>query len=79
MGLGFSANVRCATGKPSGLHFGDGPTAIVFALAVLLLVSYLALARPDIQKPLEASHTQARSTPVLPDLLHPREPEVELD
>jgi uncharacterized membrane-anchored protein len=35
----------------SGINFGDGPTAIVFALAVLILVTYLALARPDIQKP----------------------------
>jgi uncharacterized membrane-anchored protein len=36
----------------SGINFGDGPTAIVFAVAVFALVSYLALARPDIQKPL---------------------------
>jgi uncharacterized membrane-anchored protein len=35
----------------SGISFGDGPTAIVFAAAVFVLVSYLALARPDIQKP----------------------------
>ena len=35
----------------SGINFGDGPTAIVFAMAVFVLVSYLALARPDIQKP----------------------------
>jgi len=33
----------------SGANFGDGPTAIVFALAVLVLVSYLAFAKPDIQ------------------------------
>jgi uncharacterized membrane-anchored protein len=36
----------------SGINFGDGPTAIVFAVAVFVLVSYLALARPDIQQPL---------------------------
>jgi uncharacterized membrane-anchored protein len=39
--------------KPSnttGLGFGDGPTALVFALAVLALVAYLAIARPDIQR-----------------------------
>jgi uncharacterized membrane-anchored protein len=36
----------------SGIDFGDGPTAIVFAVAVFVLVSYLAFARPDIQKPL---------------------------
>jgi uncharacterized membrane-anchored protein len=35
----------------SGINFGDGPTAIVFAIAVFILVCYLALARPDIQKP----------------------------
>jgi uncharacterized membrane-anchored protein len=34
----------------SGINFGDGPTALVFALAVLVLVSYLAIARPDIQR-----------------------------
>ncbi len=33
----------------SGIGFGDGPTALVFTLAVLALVSYLAIARPDIQ------------------------------
>ena len=38
----------------SGINFGDGPTAIVFAAAVLVLVSYLALVRPDIQTPLQA-------------------------
>ena len=35
----------------SGLGFGDGPTAVVFAIAVLVLVGYLAIARPDIQSP----------------------------
>ncbi len=34
----------------SGIGFGDGPTALVFALAVAALVSYLAIARPDIQR-----------------------------
>jgi uncharacterized membrane-anchored protein len=33
----------------SGIAFGDGPTAVVFALAVFVLVSYLAIVRPDIQ------------------------------
>ena len=37
----------------SGIGFGDGPTALVFAVAVLILVLYLAIARPDIQPPLE--------------------------
>jgi uncharacterized membrane-anchored protein len=35
----------------SGIGFGDGPTAVVFAVAVSILVSYLAIARPDIQRP----------------------------
>jgi uncharacterized membrane-anchored protein len=33
----------------TGLGVGDGPTAIAFAVSVFLLVSYLAIARPDIQ------------------------------
>jgi uncharacterized membrane-anchored protein len=33
----------------TGLGFGEGPTAVVFAIAVFALVSYLATARPDIQ------------------------------
>jgi uncharacterized membrane-anchored protein len=35
----------------SGIKFGDGPTALVFAIAVFVLVSYLAVSRPDIQQP----------------------------
>jgi hypothetical protein len=62
----------------SGINFGDGPTAIVFAVAVFVLVSYLALARPDIQQPLEAHATRTRSTPSQHDLLHTGEPEFEL-
>ena len=34
----------------SGINFGDGPTALVFAVAVVVLVIYLAIARPDIQE-----------------------------
>ncbi len=33
----------------TGIGFGDGQTALVFALAVFVLVAYLAIARPDIQ------------------------------
>jgi uncharacterized membrane-anchored protein len=39
--------------KPSnitGISFGNGQTALVFAIVTVLLVSYLAIARPDIQK-----------------------------
>jgi uncharacterized membrane-anchored protein len=35
----------------TGLNFGDGRTAIAFAVAVVVLVAYLAFARPDIQDP----------------------------
>jgi uncharacterized membrane-anchored protein len=34
----------------SGIAFGDGPTALVFAVAVAILVLFLAVARPDIQR-----------------------------
>lgn len=37
----------------SGIGFGDGPTAAVFAVAVAVLVTYLAVVRPDIQRPCE--------------------------
>jgi uncharacterized membrane-anchored protein len=63
----------------SGINFGDGPTAIAFAAAVFVLVGYLVLARPDIQKPLEAPTAQTRSTHPLPDLTHTGEPELEMD
>ncbi len=33
----------------TGLNFGDGQTALVFAVAVLILVTYLTIAKPDIQ------------------------------
>jgi len=50
----------------SGINFGDGPTAAVFALAVLVLVTYLAIARPDLQRPRVTSpasrHSADRST-----------------
>jgi uncharacterized membrane-anchored protein len=63
----------------SGINFGDGPTAIVFAVAVFVLVSYLALARPDIQEPSEASTAEARLAPPLAEPPHAGEPELELD
>jgi uncharacterized membrane-anchored protein len=63
----------------SGINFGDGPTAIVFAVVVFVLVSYLAFARPDIQKPLEVVAAQTRSTSPLSNLHHAGEPETEVD
>jgi uncharacterized membrane-anchored protein len=49
----LGASIADYISKPantSGLGFGDGPTALVFALAVLAFVTYLTVARPDIQK-----------------------------
>jgi uncharacterized membrane-anchored protein len=63
----------------TGINFGDGPTAIVFAVAVLVLVSYLAVARPDIQEPLAQPAASARPGHHLPDLLHTPAPELEAD
>jgi uncharacterized membrane-anchored protein len=57
----------------SGINFGDGPTAVVFALAVFVLVAYLAVARPDIQRPLGVP--PAGVSPTAPDL----QSELELD
>jgi uncharacterized membrane-anchored protein len=50
LGASFSDYVS----KPSnitGLGFGNGQTSVVLAVATFLLVSYLAIARPDIQRP----------------------------
>lgn len=33
----------------SGIGFGDGPTALVFVVAVLVVVVYLTVVRPDVQ------------------------------
>jgi uncharacterized membrane-anchored protein len=60
----------------SGINFGDGPTAILFSVAVFVLVSYLAIARPDIQQPPGA---HAAGTAWQPDFLRTGEPEFELD
>jgi uncharacterized membrane-anchored protein len=35
----------------SGVNFGDGPTAVAFTVGVGVLVLYLAITRPDIQRP----------------------------
>jgi uncharacterized membrane-anchored protein len=45
--------------KLSGIGFGDGQTAAVFAVAVFVLVSYLAIARPDIQR----AHVESEHLP----------------
>jgi uncharacterized membrane-anchored protein len=53
-------------GRPrdiSGIGFGDGQTAVVFAVAVAVLVAHLAMARPDIQRPLATTAEHGRSMP----------------
>ncbi len=77
--LGASFADYISKSQNGGLGFGDGPTAIVFLVAVFVLVSYLALARPDIQKPLEAPAPRPRSGSPLPDFLPSGDPEVEVD
>jgi uncharacterized membrane-anchored protein len=63
----------------SGINFGDGPTAIVFAIAVFVLVCYLAVARPDIQRPLTTSAPGGRPITPAPEIRHTSdlEPDVE--
>jgi uncharacterized membrane-anchored protein len=60
----------------SGINFGDGPTSIVFGIAVFVLVCYLALARPDIQRP--ASATTQPTAPIT-GLHHAPAPELEAE
>ena len=52
----------------AGSTSATAPRRSCSRVAVFVLVSYLALARPDIQKPLEASAAQTRSTLPLSDL-----------
>jgi uncharacterized membrane-anchored protein len=63
----------------SGINFGDGPTAIVFAIAVFILVSYLAVARPDIQRPPTTADPRGRPATPAHELHHAGdlEPDVE--
>jgi uncharacterized membrane-anchored protein len=58
----LGASISDYISKPSsttGIGFGNGRTAIVFAIAVLLVVSYLAIARPDIQRAVDAERRGA--------------------
>lgn len=63
----------------SGINFGDGPTAIVFGVAVFVLVSYLAVTRPDIQRPLIASAPRTYPTAPIPGFAHTGEAELEVE
>jgi uncharacterized membrane-anchored protein len=62
----------------TGLGLGDGPTAFLFALAVLVSVTYLSIARPDIQRPQRTFATRKRPTASPPELLM-GEPGLDLD
>lgn len=62
----------------SGINFGDGPTAIVFAVGVFVFVTYLAIARPDIQQPL-AAPAETEPMASLASSLHTGEPEFEME
>jgi uncharacterized membrane-anchored protein len=62
----------------SGISFGDGPTAIVFAAAVFILVTYLAIARPDIQPPPGAPVTTRRLNTRLSDRFRAGETDLEI-
>jgi uncharacterized membrane-anchored protein len=53
----------------TGLGFGNGRTAIVFGVAVLVAVSYLAIARPDIQRAAAASAEDERRASTTPEYI----------
>jgi uncharacterized membrane-anchored protein len=67
--------------KPSnltGIGFGDGQTALLFALAVLGLVVYLAITRPDIQPSVRpATGGRPSLSPGVEDLTQTRQLELE--
>ena len=63
----------------SGINFGDGPTAVVFAAAVLVFVSYLAVARPDIQSSSAAMEAGPEKNVAAPALARRRERELDLE
>ena len=68
----LGASIADYISKPSsttGLGFGNGQTAVVFAVATFLLVSYLAIARPDIQQSVGVGAEDRRSVNPTPDYL----------
>jgi uncharacterized membrane-anchored protein len=68
----LGASIADYISKPSnttGIGFGNGPTAVVFAVATFLLVSYLAIVRPDIQQLVGRAAPDTRSASPTPDHL----------
>ena len=68
LGASFSDYVS----KPAsltGINFGNGQTAVVITVAVLALVTYLAIARPDIPRTLDTQAGGTRSQSPAPDYL----------
>ena len=61
-----------------GIDFGDGPTAVVFAIAVLVFVTYLAVMRPDIQQRVGSPIEPDRPVTLQPEVL-PRGLELDLE
>jgi len=53
----------------TGLGVGDGPTAIAFGISVFLFVSYLAIARPDIQPEVSVAGESVAAPGVAPGYL----------
>jgi uncharacterized membrane-anchored protein len=67
--------------KPSnttGIGFGNGQTAVMFAVATFLFVSYLATARPDIQQSVESAAENTCSVSPSPGYV-PGAPDLELE
>jgi len=68
----LGASIADYISKPSrttGIGFGNGPTAVVFAVATFVLVLYLAIARPDIQRPVGPAAEDGRSVSPTPEYL----------
>jgi uncharacterized membrane-anchored protein len=67
--------------KPSyltGIKFGNGRTAVIFAVVTFILVLYLAIARPDIQRQVRPDAEDRRVPSRAPEYLVDR-PEFELE
>ena len=68
LGASFADYISKPT-STTGIGFGNGPTAVVFAVATFLLVSYLAIARPDIQRSVGLAAEDGRSVSPAPEYL----------